>query len=400
MMTPLVKQILSVSISILIGVACYFFGLSLRWAIILASLPIASYFLLSSWSSSSHVIKPKRRLQPFPSHLSPIEKAIGYKYGRFGLPRDVKNAFKLLSELACLHHGSNSQEINESMYELADCYERGIGTKTCITSAIHCYKQCYLNGLLSQRDRLRRYNSLIERLVGVMQTKASHGDTESMYALGFYYRHQHLQSESSANQKYAFDWFSSAAEQNHRQATIELANCYYNGIGTDKDFKVAEKYYRTVVYEFGLVKHTPALIGCLVHQYRREEVLDIIKSEKEKASPSKDILDMEETLIACHLLSKPDNHNPNSDHDSQNHQLDQLITLEHGKLPDYNLYGRIDSEHISDISLDSTADILYQSMDETDDLSLNHLQSSRSSTPNSLPSRSLNLSFLSPFSHT
>ena len=396
MIVTYAKQILSLGIAISIGVTSYFYGLSLEWAITLSSIFLLTCYLLLNWPSSNHIIKPRRRQQqPLPNHLSPIQKAIGFKYGRFGLPRDVRSAFELLLNLAPAKNATSTQAGNESIYELADCYERGIGTKACITMAIHWYKQCYLGGLLTQTDRLNRYNNLIERLVAVMQTKAHDGDIESMYALGFYYRHQHLQTESSINQNHAFYWFSRAAEKKHTQATIELAHCYYNGIGTDKDFSEAEINYRMIVYEFGLIEHTPALIGSLIHEYRREDAQEVINIEKEKDSPSQEILDMEKELIALHFLSNPGKHESVTEVDNQNIQIDQLVTLEHGKRPDYNLYRGEDSTHLSDISLNSTLDKHYSFLDRSLDLFGRDEQESQPNTPNSTRSISFDLSFLS-----
>jgi len=72
--------------------------------------------------------------------------------------------------------------------------------------------------------------------------KAEAGDAASQYELGLYYINKE-DGEITGNQTQAFNWFKKAAEQGLKEAQCNTGCCYEEGIGTDKDLKLAFAWY-------------------------------------------------------------------------------------------------------------------------------------------------------------
>ena len=328
-----IQYMIAISLSTILCATAYIHGIAIEYLAtgFCLSLLLAHWFI----SRSNPTLTKKRRQKHATrrNNLRPLETAIGYKYGTNGLTRDVQRAFNCFLDIINKPEIPEN-ELYEAVYELADCYENGIGVPSNINHAIHWYKVCHINGYLNQEDRRERYNALIVRLIATMQTSAHNGDANSMYALGYYYRHQHLETDQAPNPERAFNWFHQAAELKHRAAIAELANCYYHGVGTKTDYLASELLLRELIDQNGTTSHRMSLVGCLIHQGKRDEAQAIFNAEREKNNPDTEFMKFEEELRQFYFL----------DRDVEGRKpLEEIINFASELTPNYNIFHQGDA---------------------------------------------------------
>ena len=96
----------------------------------------------------------------------------------------------------------------QAAFELAECYEKGLGTQTDTDEAFKWYR-----------------------------TAAEQGIPEAQFRAASSLKHRNKELST------AFKWFLNSAQKGSRQAAFELAECYEKGIGTAKDKSEAFKWY-------------------------------------------------------------------------------------------------------------------------------------------------------------
>lgn len=128
----------------------------------------------------------------------------GY-YGKYRKHENLSLAIKYLK------NASEKYGFAKAQYELGNCYKRGRGVDRNLDIAIEYY------------------------------TKAANQNyLPSMYALGSLYKDFGENKEDEQNQ---FVWFIRAAENGHPGAFGEVAECYYYGIGVEKNYAEAVEWY-------------------------------------------------------------------------------------------------------------------------------------------------------------
>ena len=139
-------------------------------------------------------------------------------------------------------------------YRIGLCYLYGHGVKKAPASGIKLiiaaadaalpeaqYQTalCYLHGNGIEKNRAIAKDWFIKA------AKQNHSD--AAYQAGCWYRNEAQSSRGHSNklfyQQEAFNWFKKASELGNKQACIEVAECYANGIGIEKSFQKALKYY-------------------------------------------------------------------------------------------------------------------------------------------------------------
>lgn len=101
----------------------------------------------------------------------------------------------------------------EAMYTLGIMYEQGIGTKTDEDKAFMYYEMA-----------------------------AKGGDSEGLYRIGMIYFNGELKRNQSYEQ--AMEWFCRAAHIFHVDALFNIAYCYENALGVEKNQEQAIRYYK------------------------------------------------------------------------------------------------------------------------------------------------------------
>jgi TPR repeat protein len=75
---------------------------------------------------------------------------------------------------------------------------------------------------------------------------AKKGDAIAQYEIARAYAHGYYDVQPDAKQ--AFEWYLKAATQKHPQSQYEVALCYENGIGVEKNIEKAYIYYYYALY--------------------------------------------------------------------------------------------------------------------------------------------------------
>lgn len=140
----------------------------------------------------------------------------------------------------------SSEVYGKSLYNLAICYQEGLGTVKDLTKAMRLYeKASYCNHPLAQYNLaqllLRRGNAAdVMEALRLLEKSASNGLTKAMVALGVYL------TEPGPNQNYkkSVKMFEKASEQGDTEAKYFLGICYEHGLGNlRKDVSAAYDLY-------------------------------------------------------------------------------------------------------------------------------------------------------------
>lgn len=161
--------------------------------------------------------------------------------------KDFSKAKDLLFRLTTLEDFSKIDEprIAEGCYHLSYFYLKGYGVGASISKyveyIIKSYELGYKNagimlGQLYMEGKGLKQN--VAKGLGIfIDLATTKNDPIAMYNLGRYY----LETEDNIS---AFNWFLYSAEGKYKRAYGELAKCYKYGIGTDKKYNEAEKWFK------------------------------------------------------------------------------------------------------------------------------------------------------------
>jgi TPR repeat protein len=165
-------------------------------------------------------------------------KAI-YKLGRFyflghNLIKDEKIAFEL-------YLNSAEGGYNEALNTVGNCYFNGRGVLKNGTKAFKCYLKAAENGHASSQYAIANYYKCVpkdlEKWYYWNRKAAINGCIDAQYKLADYYLYNNNESK-------AFKWYMKLANKNDSiRALYLVAKCYRDGIGIDKNFKEATKWF-------------------------------------------------------------------------------------------------------------------------------------------------------------
>ena len=129
----------------------------------------------------------------------------------------------------------------------ADCMLFGIGFPVIYKRALHYYSRLAQQGSLYAKYRIaemliRGQGTKRNRHAGfnMLCKVARAGSADAQYSLYEIYRDGRVIVRK--NMERAVEWLIRAAEQGHGAACEELARCYREGIGVDKDARLARKW--------------------------------------------------------------------------------------------------------------------------------------------------------------
>ncbi|MBR0574011.1 MULTISPECIES: tetratricopeptide repeat protein [Pasteurellaceae] len=145
------------------------------------------------------------------------ELGIMYRYG-IGVKQDNSQAFKWFLK--------TSDRIGFiGGLELGSMYENGLGTEQNYGKALKIYEQAHKSSLIKEDKTLieQKKRSLFDKIIKLND------------AIDYYEKKQY---------KKALKLFTESAEQGSQLAQITIADMYRKGLGTKKDFKQTEKWYK------------------------------------------------------------------------------------------------------------------------------------------------------------
>lgn len=167
-----------------------------------------------------------------------------YYYGR-GIARDFGKAAMWYKKAADQGHVS-------AMFNIGWCYEKGEGVATNRSLALDYYRKSAAGGNKNARNRLAElgesvnasssYTSSSTTTASSSHVNAStlsnarSGDEVSQFVVGKQYF-------DDGNYEQALYWWRTAAKQGYGKASLQLGECYYNGLGVDRNYKTAAYWY-------------------------------------------------------------------------------------------------------------------------------------------------------------
>ena len=195
-----------------------------------------------------------------------IEQDFDKAYNYYCMSADANNPNGIYGKGVCLEFGTLSEgqidligafecyqkasELGcvEAIYALARCYHKKIGTKHDESKAFELYKSAADEGHAMAQYMVGKY---LEKGIGntiniplsifYYEKAISNNNIKAMRRVG-----QILQKGVSSvlepDCSRAFSLFLDAAEQGDAQALYEVANCYFEGIGTEKNMQKAFEY--------------------------------------------------------------------------------------------------------------------------------------------------------------
>ncbi len=167
-----------------------------------------------------------------------------YLYGH-GIEKDEKKAFELFLRAAEL--GSSN-----ALCRVGRCLENGIGCEKDPDAAI----EYYLRAADAENTvACKALSILYERGGGkeaatdsfkILRRAATLGDGEAMHSVGLCLMRGH---GTARDPWAAFKYFSAAEDSGYSPAYFEVANCYFEGVGTPRNWKEAFLRYRDICTE-------------------------------------------------------------------------------------------------------------------------------------------------------
>lgn len=160
-------------------------------------------------------------------HHSLCSLAQMYIAGNY-VERDLVKSFNLFKQAA--------EYVNEAIYHIATCYEKGRGVPQDYGKAATYYKKAAAVGIREAKLKLADYyvnatgvkaNPI--KAEQLLKSLAESGDTQAQFKLATFYD----STESNMQNYYkAHEWYLKAAQQGHTKAQINLASLYLRGEGT------------------------------------------------------------------------------------------------------------------------------------------------------------------------
>jgi TPR repeat protein len=162
-----------------------------------------------------------------------------------------------LMESVALYQLSANLNYAVGQFRIGKCYIEGIGikknklfgTKYLERSAqqnyidAQIYLGCYYFNQSKDSTIDKNYRKKISHMaVHWWKIAANYGSKEGQYYLAM--AELNYYGGCKRDESYIAKLFLLSAKQNHVKSQIEIAKCYYYGIGIKKDYKLAAKYYR------------------------------------------------------------------------------------------------------------------------------------------------------------
>ncbi len=188
-----------------------------------------------------------------------------YYYG-YGTEKDSSLAVQCYKKaISCKENSPDRDVVEYKLYELGECYELGRGTVVDRTTALKCFEVSAKAGnVLAMRscgELYSEYFKNMEKAVEYYTLAANEGNTTAMVILGNYYTGYTTKTEDGSyvldghreeytsydivgfidtiDAKKGFEWYKKA------DAKIPLACCYYEGVGTAKNWAKAVEIFQS-----------------------------------------------------------------------------------------------------------------------------------------------------------
>lgn len=190
---------------------------------------------------NAHVCLPKATMGDIEAQY---QLAICYRFGVGGVERNDKEAFKWC-QIAALSDDLDAQVL------LGSFYERGLGTSRDLNEAFKWYLQAAEKDSLDAQVLVAAYYAGGQ---GVAQDYSKAGewykkaadrkDPQAQYELGSLYAQRKIAVKAGENpDQLAYGFFLKAAEQEHLEGLLKVAECLRKGVGTTQDQKKALYYF-------------------------------------------------------------------------------------------------------------------------------------------------------------
>ena len=168
-----------------------------------------------------------------------------------GTAKNPKEAFKFYLETAQSDFEETIAEIlKDASYKTALFYFDGTGTNQDRNEAKLWYEKSAEYGHITAKKMLEhweKYNAIPDKYESLAWHKklAEQGNAEAQNILGTIsenqYRTSHQKNKKAA--KEAFQWYKKSAEQGNAEGEYNLARCYYEGMGIEKNEANAFSYF-------------------------------------------------------------------------------------------------------------------------------------------------------------
>ena len=168
-----------------------------------------------------------------------------------GTAKNPQEAFKFYLETAQSDFKETADEIlKDASYKTALFYFDGIGTNKDRNEAKQWYEKSAKYGHLTAKKMLEHweeYKAIPDKYESLTWHKklAEQGNAEAQNILGTIsenqYQTNHQKNKKAAQE--AFQWYKKSAEQGNAEGEYNLARCYFDGFGVDKNEDVAFSYF-------------------------------------------------------------------------------------------------------------------------------------------------------------
>ena len=162
----------------------------------------------------------------------------------FGTEKDLIKSFEWLAKAAEQGHGA-------AQYELGACYEQGVGTKKNPEKAYEWYKKSADQGYSPAQYELEScYQKAIGTPFDRLKQNADKGNPLDQYDLAFFYLEGF---GTQKDPKKAFELFQKSADKGNVKAQYNIAVCYLEGVGTQKDPEKAFEWFQKAANPKGVM---------------------------------------------------------------------------------------------------------------------------------------------------
>lgn len=162
----------------------------------------------------------------------------------FGTEKDLIKSFEWLAKAAEQGYGA-------AQYELGACYEQGVGTKKNPEKAYEWYKKSADQGYSPAQYELKScYQKAIGTPFDRLKQNADKGNALDQYDLAFFYLEGF---GTQKDPKKAFELFQKSADKGNVKAQYNIAVCYLEGVGTQKDPEKAFEWFQKAANQKGVM---------------------------------------------------------------------------------------------------------------------------------------------------
>ena len=148
---------------------------------------------------------------------------------------------------------SAEQGYVRAQFELALCYERGIGVQKDVKKSIEWYLKAAEQGDMVFGDVTNSPRKSLYKLLkddgiawDLLLQMAEEGNEGAQFEVGLFFRRRgrDLPTDSMTAMEKSAEWISRAAAQGYVYAQYELAKMYESGRGVDTSREIAVDWYR------------------------------------------------------------------------------------------------------------------------------------------------------------